>query len=241
VPREVASMMTEEPALDVREPTGPVRAVALVLHGGRANGTTPVRARQLAVLRMAPFARSLHRAGADAGLAVARLRYVVRGWNGASRSPVADVEWALDRLATRFPDVPAALVGHSMGGRAAFYAAGHPSVQVAVGLAPWIEAGDPYAQLAGRHLLVVHGDGDRITNAGASAAWTRRAATVAASASYVSVRGDGHAMLKRASIWHSLTTSYVLEKLCGTVPDNAGAPTAAAMSQVLAGQTSLVV
>ncbi|MFN2561436.1 MAG: alpha/beta hydrolase [Jatrophihabitans sp.] len=234
-------MMTEEPALEVREPTGAVRGVVLVLHGGRANGTTPVRARQLAVLRMAPFARSLRRTGAEEGLAVARLRYVVRGWNGASRSPVPDVEWALDQLANRFPDVPTALVGHSMGGRAAIYAAAHPSVHAVVGLAPWIEAGDPYAQLAGRHLLVAHGDGDRITNGSASAAWTRRAATVAASASYVSVRGDGHAMLKRASLWHSLTTSYVLEKLCGTVPDDAGSPAAAVMSQVLAGQTPLVV
>jgi dienelactone hydrolase len=128
-----------------------------------------------------------------------------------------------------------------MGGRAALYAAGHPSVQVVVGLAPWIEAGDPYAQLAGRNLLVAHGDGDRITNASASAAWTRRAATVAASASYVSVRGDGHAMLKRASLWHSLTASYVLEKLCGTEPAGADSPAAAVMSRVLAGQTSLVV
>lgn len=234
-------MMTEEPALDVREPAGAVRAVALVLHGGRANGTTPVRARQLAVLRMAPFARSLRQGGAEPGLAVARLRYAVRGWNGANRSPVPDVEWALDRLATRFPDVPAALVGHSMGGRAAIYAAAHSSVHVVVGLAPWIEAGDPYAQLAGRHLLVAHGDSDRITNASASAAWTLRAATVAASAGYVSVRGDGHAMLKRPSLWHSLTTSYVLEKLCGTVPDDADSAAAAVMSQVLAGQTSMVV
>jgi pimeloyl-ACP methyl ester carboxylesterase len=235
-------MMTDQPALDVHEPSGAVRAVALVLHGGRANGTTPVRARQLAVLRMAPFAHSLRRAGRDSGLAVARLRYVVRGWNGASRSPVGDVEWALDRLATRFPGAPAALVGHSMGGRAAVYAAGHPVVQVVVGLAPWIEAGDPYEQMAGRHILVAHGDLDRITNANASAAWTRRAATVAASASYVSVRGDGHPMLRRASLWHSLTTSYVLEKLCGAAPaGDSDSPTATVMSKVLAGDPSLVV
>jgi pimeloyl-ACP methyl ester carboxylesterase len=235
-------MMTEEPALHVDEPSGPVRAVALVLHGGRATGTTPVRARQLAVLRMTPFARSLHRAGRDSGVAVARLRYVVRGWNGSSRSPVRDVEWALDRLASRFPGAPAALVGHSMGGRAAAYAAGHPSVQAVVGLAPWIEPGDPYEQVAGRHILVAHGDLDRITNAAASAAWTRGAATVAASASYVSIRGDGHPMLRRAPLWHSLTTSYVLEKLCGTAPDAAGdSPAAAVMSKVLAGQASLVV
>ncbi|MDT4912657.1 MAG: hypothetical protein QOC66_1785 [Pseudonocardiales bacterium] len=235
-------MMTEEPALEVDEPSGPVRGVALLLHGGRTNGTTPVRGRQLAVLRMTPFAHSLRRAGRHHGLAVARLRYVVRGWNGSSRSPVADVEWALDRLAARFPSAPAALVGHSMGGRAAIYAAAHPSVQAVVGLAPWIEPGDPYEQMAGRQILVAHGEADRLTNAAASAAWTRRAATVAASASYVSIRGDGHPMLRRASLWHSLTTSYVLETLCGAVAESRGdSRTANVIAKVLAGQASLVV
>jgi predicted esterase len=234
--------MTEEPVLHVDAPPGEVRGIALVLHGGRANGTTPVRAGQLAVLRMAPFAHSLRRSGRDAGLAVARLRYVVRGWNGASRSPVGDVQWALDRLAERIPGAPVALVGHSMGGRAAIYTAGHPSVRVVVGLAPWIEAGDPFEQVADRAVLVAHGDLDRITNPAASAAWTRRAAGVAASATYVSIRGDGHPMLKRASLWHSLTTSYVLEKLCGSAPEPAGeSATATVMSKVLAGQASLVV
>ncbi len=38
-----------------------------------------------------------------------------------TRSPVADTLWALDQLTERFPDVPVALVGHSMGGRAAMY------------------------------------------------------------------------------------------------------------------------
>ncbi len=84
------------------------------------------------------------------GLAVAQVRYRVRGWNGAERSPVADTSWALDELATRFPDVPVALVGHSMGGRAAIYAAGARRVRAVVGLAPWIEPGDPVAPLTGR-------------------------------------------------------------------------------------------
>ncbi|MCW2658521.1 MAG: alpha/beta hydrolase, partial [Jatrophihabitans sp.] len=110
--------MTSVPALLVDEPRGEVRAVALVLHGGRSQGTGPVRARQLAVLRMRPFISSLRQAGADHGLAVARLRYAVRGWNGSAASPVADVRDALDQLAARFPGIPIALVGHSMGGRA---------------------------------------------------------------------------------------------------------------------------
>ncbi|MDT4989619.1 MAG: hypothetical protein QOI74_3713, partial [Micromonosporaceae bacterium] len=152
------------------------------------------------------------------------------------------VEWALDRLAARFPGAPVALVGHSMGGRAAVYAAGHPAVQAVVGLAPWIEQGDPHAQLAGRDLLVAHGEHDRITSATESAAWTQRARTVAASASFVSIHGDRHAMLRRASLWHSLGTSYVLAVLCGVPPDEADdSPAAAVISKVLVGQATLVV
>jgi dienelactone hydrolase len=230
------------PALSVTAPPGAARAVALVLHGGRARGTGPVRANQLAVLRMSPFATSLVRAGRPHGLAVARLRYLVRGWNGATRSPVPDVEWALVQLRARFGDVPVALVGHSMGGRAAIYAAGQPSVRAVVGLAPWIEPGDPYEQLAGRHLLVVHGTGDRITSPGASADWTKHAATVAASASYVAMQGERHAMLMRAGLWHSLSTGYVLATLCNVPPAESDKSAAAnVVAQVLAGDASLVV
>ena len=110
----------------------------------------PVRAHQLAVLRMRPFVASLRRHGGRDGLVVAQLRYRVRGWNGADRSPVADAAWALDRLiATASRTCPSALVGHSMGGRTAMYVAGHESVRAVVGLAPWIEAGDPVDRLAG--------------------------------------------------------------------------------------------
>src|SRR5579875_2390195 len=108
-------------ALFVDRPRGPVRGIAVVLHGGRSTSVAPVRPYQLAVVRMQPFAASLRRFGRPDGLLVARVRYTVRGWNGAQRSPVADVEQALDELTARFPDVPIALVGHSMGGRAAVY------------------------------------------------------------------------------------------------------------------------
>ena len=234
--------VTGEPALSISVPPGGARAVALVLHGGRATSTGPVRPTQLAVLRMAPFANSLARAGARHGLAVARLRYLVRGWNGAARSPVPDVEWALDRIRDRLPGAPVALVGHSMGGRAGAYAAGHPGVRGLVGLAPWFEPGDPYEQTAGRHVRVVHGSRDRITSAKASAAWTRRAATVAASASYISVHGERHAMLHRAALWHSLTTSYVLAVLCDVAPaETDTSPAANVVAKVLAGDPSVVV
>jgi len=230
------------PFYAVDEPEGDPKAIALVLHGGRSASTSTVRANQLAVLRMAPFSASLRRAGRRRGLAVARMRYLVRGWNGGAQAPVADVRWVLDRLAERYPGVPVALVGHSMGGRAAIYAAGHPAVTTVVGLAPWIEGDDPYRFVDGRDVLVAHGDGDRITSAKASAAWTRRAATVAASAGFVSVRHEGHAMLRRAGLWHGLATGFVLAAMCGAAPEETGSgPAVEVVSKVLAGEAALVV
>lgn len=234
--------MSDEPYLHVDDARGPARAVVLVLHGGRSRSTAPVRANQLAVLRMLPFVRALRRAGAGHGLTVARMRYLVRGWNGPAQSPVPDVRWALDRLARRFPGVPLALVGHSMGGRAALYCAGHEGVRSVVGLAPWVEQGDPVEPLTGRRLLVAHGEQDRMTSAPASADLTRRAAAVAASAGYVAVAGERHAMLRRASLWHELATGFVLATMCDVPPRETVPPaTANVLTQALAGQQTLTV
>src|SRR3954463_11598471 len=49
--------------LSITEPPGGVRAVALVLHGGREVSSAPTRSTQLAVLRMVPIARALAKAG----------------------------------------------------------------------------------------------------------------------------------------------------------------------------------
>jgi hypothetical protein len=224
-----------DPHLTITAPNDTVRAVALVLHGGRAKSHAPVRPTHLTVVRMSPFATSLRRGGADLGLAVARLRYLVRGWNGGAQSPVADVQWGIKQIAERFPSVPVALVGHSMGGRAAIYSAAAPSVRAVVGLAPWIEPDDPVDPVAGRDVLVVHGDRDRITNPTNSAEWTE-------SAAYVSVAGERHTMLHRAGLWHSMATSYVLATLLGAPPfETASAAGANVIGKVLAGNASLVV
>lgn len=236
------SALTRQPRLTVAVPAVPVQAVAMVLHGGRSRGTGPVRASQLAVLRMLPFAKALRAAGAAQGLAVARLRYVQRGWNGSAQAPVADTRWALAELEGRFPGVAVGLVGHSMGGRAALYAADHANVQAVVALAPWIEAGDPVAQLAGCRLLIAHGDHDRMTSPAASAAYANAAGRVAASVSYVTVQDDRHAMLRRPQVWYELTTGFVLGVLCAWQPDGTAQPdTTNVLAKALAGQASLVV
>jgi dienelactone hydrolase len=195
-----------------------------------------VRAGQLAVLRMLPFGRALSAAGRGRGLGVARLRYAVRGWNGAQQSPVADARAALDELRRRHPGVPLALVGHSMGGRTALHVAGEQDVRAVVGLAPWIEAGDPVATLRGLRVLILHGDADRRTSAVAAEQYAAAAAAVAQSASFVRVRGDGHAMLRRPRVWHRLTAGFTIAVLYGS----AAAPVPA-LAEALAGEAALVV
>ncbi|WP_375475621.1 alpha/beta hydrolase [uncultured Jatrophihabitans sp.] len=230
------------PYLGVWEPAGDTRAVALVLHGGREDGVTPVRANQLAVLRMRPFAGELRRVGREHGLAVARLRYLVRGWNGARRSPVHDVEWAVGQLAHRFPGAPVALVGHSMGGRAAVYAAGAEPVRTVVGLAPWIEPGDPVDQLAGRRVLIVHGDADRTTSPANSQDFAAAANRVADEVGYVGLRGERHPMLRRPRLWHRLSAGFVLATLCAVPPaETVGGDAANVLAKVFAGTARLVV
>ncbi|MGH8962112.1 MAG: alpha/beta hydrolase [Jatrophihabitantaceae bacterium] len=230
------------PGLTVAAPHGDVIGVALVLHGGQENSTRPVRRGNLAALRMLPFARSLHAAGASSGLAVARLRYQLRGWNGDLRSPVGDARRALAELTGRFPGVPLALVGHSMGGRTAIHIADDPAVHAVVALAPWIEKGEPVETMTGRRLLVVHGDRDRITNPRASAAYTAAVAGCAESASYLAIRGERHAMLCRPRLWHRLSTGFVLGALFGAPSEGSGDDdTANLVSKALAGEPLLVV
>src|SRR6478735_1017400 len=166
--------------------------IVLVLHGGAARReATRVSPTQLSVLRMIPVAGRIARAGRGR-LAVFRLLNSSRGWD-ESHTPVDDVTWALAQLRERFGDaVPVALVGHSLGGRAAILAADQPGVRAVVALAPWVYGDDGRRDLSGRSVLVVHGDQDRIASPSRSkvvADDLRRTADV----TYVSVPGGKHA------------------------------------------------
>jgi alpha-beta hydrolase superfamily lysophospholipase len=217
----------------VRQPGATtVRAAALVLHGGREVSAEPASSRQLAVLRMVPVARHLASAGKADGLGVWRLRFRYRGWNSRAGGvedayPVADVRWAVAQLLEQHGDVPIVLVGHSMGGRAALRAAGEPGVTGVVGLAPWVTPNEPYKQVVGRRLLVVHGTRDRTTSAKNSKALVDAVrANSAVDATWVHLRGSGHGMLRRVAIWNDLTADFVLLTALGVLP---GARLAAAI------------
>jgi alpha-beta hydrolase superfamily lysophospholipase len=188
------------------------RAVVLVLHGGRSRGRGAVRPWQGAVLRMAPFASAVARAGRGE-IAVASLRYAVRGWNGVEASPLADTRLALEQVAARYPGVPVGLLGHSMGGRVALHLADDPRIPAIVALAPWVERPDRPRSHPGLHLLVMHGSLDRMTSAKASRSMATAIEGLGADVTYERVTGDTHAMLRRAEHWHERSAGYLAQHL----------------------------
>jgi alpha-beta hydrolase superfamily lysophospholipase len=199
----------------VGRPPATTAGVVLVLHGGSETSRASADPRGAAYMRMLPFARMLVRRGRRAGARVFVLRYRYRGWNEPERDPVGDTRWALGEVAARHPGMPIVLVGHSMGGRAALQAAGAPGVVAVCALAPWVVVTDPVEQLAGRAVLIAHGDRDTRTDPRESLAYARRAAKVSDRVEYREVRGAGHAMLRKARTWSALVRRFVLGVLRG--------------------------
>jgi dienelactone hydrolase len=191
------------------------RAAVLLLHGGRADSLAPPRALDLPALRMRPFGTALRRAPRGREVALARVRYRHRGWNGDAAHAAEDAREALAELTARAPGVPVVLIGHSMGGRAALRVAGHPAVAGVVALAPWCPPGEPAAQLRGRALAVLHDPADRVTSARQSRAYAARAAAEGARAHVVAMPCGGHAMLRGARRWHRLAAGLALAMLAG--------------------------
>ncbi|MBB2986050.1 alpha/beta fold hydrolase [Terracoccus luteus] len=208
--------------VDTAVPAHPTGLV-LVLHGGGARpGVARVSPAQLSVLRMVPVAARVARAGRDR-LVVQRLLNSSRGWD-AGHTPVDDVRWALDRAEERFGELPVCLVGHSLGGRAAILAAEHPSVRSVVALATWVYPQEGRLDLAGRRVLLVHGDADRVASPAASAAVARDLARTA-DVAYVTVTGGKHAMLGRHSVFDGLAAEWASATLPGRPPDITDGPT----------------
>jgi predicted alpha/beta-hydrolase family hydrolase len=179
--------------------------VALVMHGGAVDGHEPNRPWSHNVARLVPFARALKKVPGP--MAVARLRFRVRGWNGDAM-PVEDARWALDQVRAAYPGVPIALVGHSMGGRVAMFVGDDPDVRLVVGLAPWVEPGDPRPG-AGTRTVLVHGDRDVICSLARTRHAVEQMQADGLDASLVRVARADHAMLVRARLWTALVTEVV--------------------------------
>ena len=197
--------------ITTRAPRNP-DGVVLLLHGGAARRDRhAVSPTQLSVLRMVPIAHRLARAGRGR-LAVVRLLNSVRGWD-STHNPVADAQWALDQLQEQYDGLPASLVGHSLGGRAALLAGDHPSVRSVVALNPWVHPKDR-VHLGGRSVLVVHGTEDRIADP-ARAERLVESLSRTTDVTHLEIPGGKHAMLRHRSAFEDATADFVTSTLLG--------------------------
>ena len=204
--------MTSPRLISTRTPRNPT-AVAVVLHGGGARqGQMMVSPTQLSVLRMVPIAHRLARTGRGR-LAVFRLLNSTRGWD-TRHTPVDDALWALEQVAARYGDLPCALVGHSLGGRAALLAGHADRVRSVVALNPWVAPGDR-ADLTGRQVLVVHGTQDRIAVPDRAERLARSVTQTGVDLGFVHVEGAKHAMLRRGRVFESAAADFVAATLLG--------------------------
>ncbi|MFC1413992.1 alpha/beta fold hydrolase [Streptacidiphilus sp. N1-12] len=200
-------------AIRWRRAPGRPKAVVLVLHGGRSEGPEPLRRWNPARLRMRPFSSALLAAVRGEQVAVGEVAYRVRGWNGPLADAAVDAAAAIEQVARDFGPVPVVLLGHSMGGRAALRAAGADPVTGVVALAPWCPPGEPSAQLAGKRLVTLHDVADRVTDPRETRAFALAAREAGAEVAGYTVRGSGHAMLRRGRDWQAAATGLVAAML----------------------------
>ncbi|MFJ4187891.1 alpha/beta hydrolase [Kitasatospora sp. NPDC089509] len=200
------------PELSPWDDDGPVSGIALLLPGGFIRSHRgPLR---MAELGMRGLATELADRGRPHGLAVHLLHYRYSGWNGADADTAVDTRWALDELARRHPGAPVVLIGNSLGGRAAFWCAEHPSVVGVAGIAPWLPSGDRVEHLAGRRVLIVHGTADRsAAGAAQSLEYALRARQVTPDLARYEVPGGSHYLIRRGADVMALTTDFTLAAL----------------------------
>ena len=192
-------------------------AVVLLLHGGMENHLSRARPFDPSVLRLIPFGRSVVRAGGGR-IALASLRYAVRGWNGDRESPLPDARWALDLIGERFGTVPVGLVGHSMGGRVALRVADHGRVRSVAALAPWLPRGEPIPALDDRTVLLAHGTADRTTDPRATSQLALKLREEGVEVEQHEFIGGRHSMLFPAGAWHDMVAEFMVRTLLTPEP-----------------------
>jgi pimeloyl-ACP methyl ester carboxylesterase len=195
--------------VDVRTPSAPACAV-IVLHGGASRQQQMmVSPTQLSVVRMVPVAARIARAGRNR-LAVLRLLNSYRGWD-TQHTPVDDAAWAIAQVGERWPGVPVALVGHSLGGRAALLAAADDAVRTVVALNAFVYPNEG-VPLPGRSVLFVHGDQDRVARPERARAVADRLGR-SADVEFRVVPGGKHAMLRHGRAFEQAAADFVVDRL----------------------------
>ncbi|MEU0743446.1 alpha/beta hydrolase [Streptomyces sp. NPDC006134] len=197
-----------------------VSGVVLLLPGGdEVSGRRP--SPLVATASVRALGRRLARAGRAEGLAVHVVHYRYRGWNGSEAHLARDASWAADEVVRRYGDVPVCLAGVGMGGRAALRAGGHDAVGAVVALAPWLPEDDvaaspePVKQLAGRHVLIVHGTNDARTDPELSFRLAARAKKANRDVCRFEVHSDGHGLHHYRDEVMALTEDFVMGVLFG--------------------------
>ncbi len=196
-----------------------VNGVALLLPNGEESSAR--RPSPLAAVSVRGLGRRLARAGRDQHLATHVVHYRYRGWNGDEAHLAHDAAWAADEAVRRYGDVPVCLVGLGMGGRAALRAADHAAVNSVVALAPWLPEEDgtapaePVKQLAGRHVLIVHGTNDARTDPELSFRLAARAKKANREVCRFEVHADGHGLNQYRDEVLALAEDFVMGTLFG--------------------------
>lgn len=193
--------------------------VLLLPGGGETSLRRPSSVRLPSAIRA--LGRRLTRAGHKDGLAAHVVHYRYRGWNGGEAHLAHDATWAADEIVRRYGDVPVALVGIGMGGRAALRAGGHEAVNSVVAIAPWLPEEDmaatpePVKQLVGRRVLVVHGTNDQRTDPELSFRLASRAKKANREVCRFEVHSDGHALHQYRAEVQALAEDFVMGALFG--------------------------
>lgn len=188
------------------------KLAVLVLPGGTDFSYRPFSRTQASALRMYPFSLSIQ-ARFGAAVRVHQAQYRVYGWNGGQASPMPYARAALDRLTDRYPGVPVALIGHSMGGRIAAQLGDDERVTDILALAPWWQFADWRAIHPNARVLAIHGDADTVTRPRRTEKGIAELAAGGMDAEFVSVPGGGHAMLDHPALWHGRTLDFIGEAL----------------------------
>lgn len=185
------------------------RALALVLHGGRAVDPQPRRSRDVSYLRMLPFVPAVSRLS-KGEVAPVLVHNRHGGWIAPSGSGLVQTRELVRRLSDE-PGLPVVLLGHSSGGWAALQCGGDDAVIGSVALAPWVDEGDPVDHLRDKVVRVIHGERDRVCSPQRSRAFVERLRASGGDAVYRGVPTGGHTLLDRPRRWHSLAAHAVMD------------------------------
>lgn len=176
-----------------------VSGVVLLLPGASRFSPGPVR----------PLARALARTGGRDGLVAHTVAH-----GAGSREEAA--RWAADEAVRLYGDVPVCLAGYSAGGGGGAAGGGARGRQLGSGarsLFNGSRAGglpEPVKQLAGRHVLIVHGTNDARSDPEASFLLAARAKKANRSTCRFEVHSDGHGLRDHQAEVVALCVDFVL-------------------------------